>query len=327
VLEFFKQNGFISSLVLLPYALLIRINNLFSAKSIIPSEDYSRLTNFILSSISNPILQGLLASLLVFIQAILINRLVIKHRITKETTHIPGLIFILLSAFLKEFLYLTPELLSLTFIIIATHITMATYNEKEAAGPVFTVGFLIGLSAIFYFPFYFYLFIGIISLIILKSLSLKDILQFVIGLGIPTFFHSVWEFFIESNSNIIPTYFFNNFNLAFVLLIQDLKALIVAIVIGIFMLFTLLSYGRYGQQKPTSTQIKIDILYWIAIFSLLSIMVTKNPGYAHILILIFPLSIFICMNFLAMKNKIVAEIIHLFMIIFAIIIQFGLIEI
>jgi hypothetical protein len=109
-------------------------------------------------------------------------------------------------------------------------------------------------------------------------------------------------------------------------LIQDLKGLITAAIIGIFVLIALVSYGRYSQQKPTSTQIKIDVLYWISLFSLLSIIVVKTPGYEHILLLVFPISIFLSMNFLSMKNKIVAEIIHLFMIIFAIIIQFGLIE-
>ena len=311
----------------MPYAVLIRINNLIFPESILPNDDYSGFMNFLLTAISNPIWQGILASFIVFFQALLINRLVIKHRITKETTHIPGLLFILLSAFLKEFLYFTPELLSLTFIILAIHITMTTYNEREAAGPVFLVGFFIGLASIIYFPFYFFLIIGLISLIILKSVSLKDILQFLIGLCLPTFFHSVWEFFVQSDINILPDYFFNNFNLAFTLLIRDFKGLMVSVIIGVFMLISLLSYGRYGQQKPTSTQIKIDILYWIAIFSLLSIMITKTPGYAHILLLVFPLSIFISMNFISMKNKIVAEIIHLFMIIFAVIIQFGLIEI
>jgi hypothetical protein len=326
VLEFFKQNGFLSSLVLLPYAILIRVNNLITAKSILPSEDYSGLANSVLSTFSNPILQGIISSLLIYIQALLINRLVIKHRITKETTHIPGLLYILLSAFLVDFLYLTPELMSLTFIIIATHITMTTYNEKEAAGPVFSVGFLIGLSSLFYFTFYYYLIIGFLCLLILKSISLKDVIQFLIGVSLPTFFHSVWEYFIQSETNILPNYFIKNINLDFTLLIQDLKGLITAVIIGIFVLIALGSYGRYSQQKPTSTQIKIDVLYWISLFSLLSIIVVKTPGYEHILLLIFPISIFLSMNFLSMKNKIVAEIIHLFMIIFVIIIQFGLIE-
>lgn len=327
MLEFFRQNGFISSLALLPYAFLLRINNIINPISTLPSENYSGLTNGILSWLSNPVMQGVLASFLVFIQALLINRLVIKHRITKDTSHIPGLIYVLLSAFLHEFLFLTPELLSLTFIILAIHVTMTTYNEKEAAGPVFTVGFLIGLSALFYFPNYFFFLIGLLALFILKSFDLRDFLQFTSGFVLPTMFHSVWEFFISSSQNIFPSYFLNNLNLSFTFLIQDLKSLIVFILIGIVVILTLISYGTYNQQKPTSTQLKINILYWVALFSLLTIVIIKVPGYAHILFLIFPLSIFLAMNFMSAKNKIVAEIVHLFMIIFAIIIQFGLIEI
>ena len=327
MLEFFKQNGFISSLALLPYAFLLRINNLINPVSIPPSENYSGITNGLLNLISNPVMQGIVASLLVFIQALLINRLVIKHRIIKDTSHIPGLLYVLLSAFLHDFLFLTPELLSITFIILAIHVTMTTYNEKEAAGPVFTVGFLIGVSALFYFPGYFFFLIGLLALFILKSFDIRDFLQYVSGFLLPTFFHSVWEYFIASTPSIFPSYFLNNLNLSFTFLIQDLKSLIVSILIGIVMLVTLISYSSYNQQKPTATQLKINIFYWIALFSLLTIVIIKIPGYAHILFLIFPLSVFLAMNFMSAKNKIVAEIVHLFMIIFAIIIQFGLIEI
>ena len=327
MLEFFRQNGFISSLALLPYAFLLRINNLINPQIVQPSENYSGLTNAVLSWISSPVMQGIVASLLIFFQALLINRLVIKHRISKEATHIPGLLFILLSAFLHDFLFLTPELLSLTFIILAIHVSMTTYNEKEAAGAVFTVGFLIGLSSLFYFPHYYFFLIGLLSLFILKSIDIKDVLQYTTGFILPTFFHSSLEFSIGHSPNVLPSYFYNNLNLSFTFLIQDLKSLIMAVLIGIVMIITLLSYSLYNQQKPTSTQLKINILYWIALFSLLSVVIIKTPGYAHILFLIFPLSIFLAMNFLSAKNRIVAEIVHLFMIIFAIIIQFGLIEI
>jgi hypothetical protein len=327
VLEFFRQNGLLSSITLLPYAFLIRINNLINPVSIPPSDNYSGLTNELLTWISNPVMQGVVASLLVFIQALLINRLVIKHKIIKETSHIPGLIYVLLSAFLHDFLFLTPELLSITFIISAIHIAMTTYNEKEAAGPVFTVGFLIGMAALFCFTGYFFFFIGLLSFLLLKYFDIKDFLQYIIGFLLPTFFHSVWEYFISSTPNIFPSYFLNNLNLSFTFLIQDLKSLIVSVLIGIVMIIALISYGSYNQQKPTATQLKINILYWIALFSLLSIAIIKVPGYAHILFLIFPLSIFLAMNLMSIKNKIVAEIVHLFMIIFSVIVQFGLIEI
>jgi hypothetical protein len=327
VLEFFKRNLFINSILLLPYAILIRINNLLNPIVVSAQSNHSSLLEYIYGVLSGPIAQGLLSTILVYIQALLINRLVIKHSLTRENSLIPGLLYILLSAFMTEFLYLSGELIGLTFIITAVYIILKTYNQKEVASDMFGSGFLIGLAGLFYFPYYFFLVISALSFLILKSFTFKDRLQHTVGFFVPTFLLLVWEIFVELDKWVIPNYLLANFKFSFTLLIQDMKGLLVASFIGFFMLLSLYNYSKYLSQKATSTQRKIDILYWVTLFSLASILFTPTVNYSHIIILGFPVSIFIAMSFLSFKNKIAAEIIHLFMIIFAIMIQFKVVEI
>jgi hypothetical protein len=289
-------------------------------------EDHSSLLTFLYKSISSPIWQGFLSSLIVFIQALLINRLVIKHSITRENTLIPGLLYILLSAFMPEFLTLSPILIGMSFIIIACYIIMKTYNQKEAAKDMFTSGFMIGLAGIVYFPLFSFVIVSFLAFLILKSFTLKDRIQHFIGFFTPICLLLAWEIFTKYENPIIPHYFTANFKPSFTLLIQDMKGIFVSGVIIVFVVVFLFNYSKYMSQKATGTQRKIDILYWVSIFSLFSILFTNKASYSHILILAFPLAIFLTMSLLSFKNKILAEIVHLFMIIFAIMIQFKVVE-
>jgi hypothetical protein len=147
VLEFFRKNLFINSLLLLPFCLLIRIKGVIKP---IPynfvSERESSIFNNLMELVSSNWVQGLLASLIVYMQALIINRLCIKHRIAKEMTLIPGLVYITISAVIPDLLSLSPMLIGSTFIIIAVHLLFNTYNSVAAASDIFSAGFLIGLA-------------------------------------------------------------------------------------------------------------------------------------------------------------------------------------
>lgn len=277
--------------------------------------------------VSSSWVQGLLASLLVYVQALIINRLCIKHRIAKEMTLIPGLIYITISAILPDFLSLSPMLIGITFIIIAVHLLFNTYNSAIASSDIFSAGFLIGLASIFYFPYYYFFVISFIALIILKSFTFKERIQHALAWMIPTFLLWVWEYFNNYDQRVIPDFFSANFGINQVLFIQDIKSLIISVLIGILVLIFIFNFTNYTKQKVTSTQKKISILYWVLVYSGIVLLMIEHLEYSHLFTFLFPSAIFTTLSLLNFKNKIISEIIFLILLIVVVIVQFDLIQI
>lgn len=328
MLEFFRRNLFINSILLLPFCLLLRIKGIVKPVPYVLDKDLASTVfiNFY-EWIGAPWLQGLVASLFIYIQALIINRLAIKHRLSKELTPIPGLIFITISAVLPDLLTLSPQLIGASFIIIAVSLIFETYNSNDASGQIFSSGFLIGLAGLFYFPYYYFFIFSFIGLIIMKSFTLKERIQHVIAWVLPTFLLLSFEYFVESSKMVIPDYFGPNLGLNNALFIQDVKSLFISILIGLLILVFVFNYSNYNKQKPTATQKKISILYWVLAYTGFVLSLVEKLEYPHIALFLFPSAIFIALSFLNFKNKIIAEIAFLIMLIFSVIVQFDLIQI
>ena len=274
-----------------------------------------------------PWLQGLIASMFVYFQALIINQIAIKHRLSKELTLIPGLIFITISAILPDLLSLSPQLIGATFIIIAVSLIFQTYNSTDAASEIFSSGFLIGFAALFYFPYYYFFIFSFIGLIIMKSFSFKDRIQHVIAWALPTFLLAAWEYFRESKYSILQGYFRDNLSINNSLFIQDIKSLMLSVLMGLLIIIFIFNYSNYNKQKPTATQKKVSILYWVLGYTGFVISLVAKLEYAHIVLFLFPSAIFIAISFLNFKNKIIAEIAFLVLLIISVIVQFDLIQI
>jgi hypothetical protein len=303
------------------------LSGLIFQKDLLVSEHSSYLYKSISSFFDGTATSCLFASFLVFIQCLLINRICIKHKIGRDQTLVPGLIYATFTALLPDFIQLSEPLLATTFFIASLNYILNTYNNIKASSQVFLSSFFIGLAAIIYFPFFYFIFFSLISFLLMKSYTLKDLVQQLVGLFLPTVFLGSYLYFLNGEISQVAKYFSEHIGLNFVLLVSDLKGLVVSSLTILVVLFVLFNYGKYSRAKATSSQKKTDVFFWIIAFSGLTLMVTVFPEYSHLYILFIPLSLFISSSILLLKNKIVAEIIHLTLVAMALIIQFEVIQI
>jgi len=132
LLSIFRNNLFINSLLLLPYVILVRVHTLVHPVAYEVQQGDTFVVEFLFSSISSPIGQSISAILLVYLQAVFLNRLVIKHRLAPDYSLWPGLIYILLTL-MPSFPGLSPHLLANTFILISLDQLFRTYKSPKVA--------------------------------------------------------------------------------------------------------------------------------------------------------------------------------------------------
>lgn len=317
----FKNNLFFNSLLLLPYVIVIRIHSLLNPIAYIVQDSDTLLTKLIFGWIASPLAQNILAIAIVYFHVLYINRLVIMHRLANHVSLLPGLIYALLVSMLPEYAMLSPFLIANTFILMTIGQIFKTYKRPKAADILFNVGFLIALSSLFIPSYIMILLVGLIGLFVLRSMRINEILQLLSGafLVMIAFCSILYlmdiPFLSELNKiSLIPRFAVletRGDNL------YKLAAIIATSV------FAVLSYGTYILKRNIQTQKKINILYWFMIAALLISFLFSQVSANQVLLLFIPLAILLNFNFTSIKNTLVQETIHIFVLILLFALNFG----
>ncbi len=327
MLEIFRKNLFINSLLLLPYTILVRLATFFYPQKYQVQESSNEIIKGLYSLIDFPVLQSIISVLLIFIHAIIINHTFIKHRLSREITLLPGLIYVVFVTVVMDFTVLSPALLVNTFIIFALTNLFKTYKLPNAAAFIFNAGFYIGVASLFYTPYVFMVFFGVIILLLLRSFKLLEKLQYFSGFFIPYIFLFTYRYMSDislMDMSVLKEVFFrlplfesnflivNYFSIGFILL---------SVLVCIF------NYGTLTGKKIIQVQKKVAVLYWILLYSLISFLIFSTDGSMHLLTLAIPLSILTGILISDSKSKISHELLHFMILGLILLTQFKLLVI
>jgi len=323
VIGIFKNNLFFNSLLLLPYVILIRIHSLLYPVAYEVQGSDTLLTKTIYSLVGSPLVQNILAVILVYFQVLYINRLVIQHRLANKITLLPGLIYALLVSFLPEYSMLSPFLIGNTLILICINQIFKSYKRPKAADLLFNIGFLIAIASLIIPNYIVLLLVGIIGLFVLRSMKFSEVFQMISGVLLVFIAFSSILFLLDIKVmpelvkvSIIPR-----------LAIFDIRGeslYKMAVIFGMS-IFTVLSYGKYTLKKSIQTQKKIDILYWFMMASLFMLFLFTEINANQVLVLFIPIAIMLNTNFLNIKSVLFQEVMHLVLLALLFALSFGVI--
>lgn len=272
---------------------------------------------------SSPLLQSIIAILLVYLQAVYINRLVIKHRIAPQITLIPGLIYAILVSLMPEFTSLSPYLIANSLILIVVGQLFKIYKTPKVADNIFNVGFFIGAASIFVPNFIYLIIIGLFSIFILRSVRQKELVQLFSGLF--TILFVVAGMMYLTDLKILDEA--SNINFSPHLSIFSLRGIAIYKFVGWILLavFTVFNYNVYTLKKSIQAQKKVDILFWILFGSAVMLFLMSDVVGYNVLLMCIPLAIFLNVHLVNIKNPLTQELIHVLFLILLFSLNFGLI--
>jgi Family of unknown function (DUF6427) len=326
LIEIFRKNLFINSILLLPYIFVLRLDTLMHPVGYTLGPNSNVLQKIIFFNISDPLVQNIFANLLIFGHVLLINHIFIKNRLAKNVTLFPGLFYVIFITIIDENNLLTPILTANTFIILAVLNVLETYKLPQATAYIFNTGFILGLASLFYSPYFAFILFGVIALLQLRSFKITEKFQFFIGFGVPYFLlftYRYWHGISFVDLDFIKEIFFRwpvfrtDGLITFYLCLS---------VILISLLVVLFNFGSLNGKKSIQAQKKIDIFYWVLLFCLLSFFIFSTPGLNHLMSLAFPLSVLLGCLVSDAKKHVLLEIVHVLVVSLIFITQFKLIQ-
>ncbi len=195
----FRQKSPGNIITLFFFGLLLKLPLFLFPRTITASQNDEDFYRWLLGAINSigsgsGVVCSLLAFVLLYLQALLLNYLVAEYRMMPRPNYLPGMAFLLLTSLVPEWSYLSSPLVSLTFIIVILLLIFSLYNTAVARARIFNIGLLLGISSYFYFPSAAFLLCILLGLVILKPFRLNEMVLLLMGCLTPYYFIAAYLF-------------------------------------------------------------------------------------------------------------------------------------
>ena len=262
---------------------------------------------------SYTVVSAVLAAALCFIQALLVNGIVNSNKIAAKKNYSAGILYILFVSLVKENLLLTPALLSLTFVILATSRLFGLTKNEKLYGDVFDVGFLLAIAGLFYFPAMLFILYGYIGLAIIRPFNYRDWTILLLGFLSPVFVVFTYYFWFDRQGAFIADVINQHtgwlvmpaFGLPYRIVLGGLALSMVA---GLVLLPAALYSSLIQVRKFANALVVLIVLI------LVSVAMLQSVQFSHLTLLALPMGIITSLVLGQIKSTMVSEVSHLILI-------------
>lgn len=322
MLQLFKNNHFLNSLLLLPLTLILHMSIFFYAPTPkISGAGY--LGREILQAIEPESFWGIaIHILLIFFQATLINRMVIMHRLGQQITLIPGLLWIALSALHPDLMGFSAPSMAILLLLIGMNSLFNAYQKKNSATNIFNTGFFMGLSSLFYYPLTLLLIFGIIGLYTIRNIRKQEVNQYAIGWITPYFLFLCYAYVFDSIQNFTGEQWVSNWAVFDLSKVEKVSYYPFWIMATLIFAVCILNYSMYFSKKIIYAQKKIGILFTYLVFAFIPVFFIQDPGIIYTLLLLWPIAYFLSESLISLTNQMLSELFAWMIILFSFFMQY-----
>ena len=314
VLAIFRNNRVSTAIFLALYLVLTRATALLGWVKVSPwpaTNGSALYKSWFAWSENMPFYSALLAALLVYVQALMVNRLVDEFRLMNDRNWLPGLFYVLVTSVLPEFLFISAPLVAATFVPVSLRMVFKSYKITQASALVFDAALWMSVAALFYPPALILLLAAYSGIMVMRSFNLREQLVFFTGAVTPLFLTWLWYFWINRGTEFRSLQFGEIFQLyRFNATFDTLMLLKTALLVLLLFVFVF-GINQYFQRKLIQTQKAITTLYWVLFTGGLLVLLRADWHWEHFLLPAAAAGIFLAFSFQGLRSKVMAEILHL----------------
>lgn len=265
---------------------------------------------------------GIVHFLLIFFQGIFLNYLVSRFQLNRESTYFLAVFYVFTMAAVYPAFTLSAPVMGLTFLLFMLHELFGVYKSKVPAGRVFNVGFWVALASLFYLPWFIFLPFGLIGLVILNVLDARNLVVLLIGFCVPYFLIWTYFFFYDQGSLFWQQQFAENFSFFDFSVLGNIDFYYRLVLVGLVLIMGLLNWQQFLFRTKIQIQKYFNLVLLFLLFGAISFFFQREVGTEHLAVICVPIAIFLGLSMLRIKNKPIAEFVHLIMLFLLIGFQF-----
>ena len=228
-----------------------------------------------------------IAGILIYIQALIFNRVVNNHGLLAKPSFLPALLYITGASLFEPFLILSPTLICNFMLILVMDKLLRIGKSPNAIMIMFDVGIFIAIGTLIYFPFVVMLLLIWLSLLLYRSFYWREWVSGLIGFLIIFFFLAVFYYW---NDNLTMFYKIwlplkNKFPSAFKIQYNDY---LVLVPVGVMMILAIIRLRENFFRSFISTRKAFQMLFFMFLIAILSFYTKSNFKLYHFLLCVPP---------------------------------------
>ena len=320
----FRQKNPGNALILLIYAFVLKFPIFLHSTAPLKQEDDNYLYKLLLKTLV-PFLgeQGffypLMAFLLLYLQASLLNRIANTIKLLPRPNYLFGMAFLLVSSLLPEWNQFSSTLLVNFALIWIWYGMVRWYNNPRAMGAIFNTSLLAGILPLLYTPSIGFVVMVILGIFITRPLRIGEFVVALIGYMAPFYFLLVIMYLSDNwrPQELIPSIQFHLPKLPESLWTTGgILLLVIPFLVGAFFVQDNLNKMLIQVRKNWS------LLLLILLVGLIVILVNPGDNYQHWMLSVIPIACFHAAAFYYPDKKLFPLILHWLLFAFVMAINF-----
>lgn len=270
-----------------------------------PSQEYSQMMGWVYLEPAgwSPIAQYSLSFILIILQAFIFDFFISTKNIYEKSTGLPFLLYTLFFSIHPALIKLSPALISLSFILISIWMLINLYQQKKAMFVSFNIGLLTTIATLFWFPAILFHIFNIIACAIIRPVSYKETIAFIIGGLLPLLYLFAFQFAFNFQFDYQPQLIIENPKAAFAQLRFSPAIWTYAGALAVLMNIALFHYFRvYGRLKIISRRF-FNVTALIPLFLILGSLLAESPQGSHFAAFAIPFATLLTQLLLDVKDE------------------------
>lgn len=247
-----------------------------------------------------------IAAIIVFVQALLFNRLINSHNLLAKPSYLPALLYVTGASLFLQFFILSPPLVCNFLLIWIMSKCLNLSKAQNAIAIMFDIGIIIGLGTLIYFPFIVFLAMLWLSLLLYRPFNWREWMAGFFGFLTVFFFLAVFYYW---NNNLDQFYqiwrpLTNKFPSSLKLNLNDY---LVLLPIALILILAFLQLRNNFFRSFIATRKAFQMLFFMFLIALVSFYAKTDFKVFHFLLSVPPGAVFLAYYFSNAKKRWVYE--------------------
>lgn len=302
----FRNSNPVNLLILFAYTFFMRMAIFADLPVLLQFEFLEPYTKFFvkipIGETLSPSGNVIVAGFMVYVQAILFNRVVNNHALLSKPNFLPALLYVTSASLFMPFLILSPPLICNFLLIWIMDKFLKVGKSSNAIMIMFDVGMIIAIGTLIYFPFIVMLVMLWLTLLLYRSFEWREWVSGLVGILTIFFFVGVYYYWNDSLSMFYKIWLplGNKFPSVFKINYNDYLVLIPVLVM---MVLASLQLRENFFRSFISTRKAFQMLFFMFIVALISFYTKPDFRLYHFLLCVPPGSVLLAYYFSNAKKR------------------------
>lgn len=250
----------------------------------------------------SPFAHHALSSVLIIFQAGVFNSILLRNKAYEESNYLPAFFYVLLMLFIPDFMALSPQLMSMTFILFALGSVLRRIDNQATDELFLNSGLFVGVATMIFLPSFLFFFVFLFSLMIFSSAIVRRLslylFGFVLVIGLCTvFFYWRGDLSYYTDAFLKQGLFLDAQN---ILVTRD----ILLITSPLALVFIIAVFKTFSSVRLTNFQQRVQQVMWFMFLGGIGTFVLTNTRLSLELVFLVPLiAYFLTYYFMSIKRR------------------------